>query len=109
MFSWSPMVFVGKISYGIYLFHDPVWRMIARLMHLSFEAVGTVPQEVTAIIAVWTISVGVAWLHYRFVETRFLALRKRRGDESARPGSRVALADSALPPIEIAPAPSELV
>jgi peptidoglycan/LPS O-acetylase OafA/YrhL len=107
--SWSPMVFVGKISYGIYLFHDPVWRMVANLMHLRSEAVGTVPQELIATVAVWTISVGVAWLHYRFVETRFLALRERRGDDTLRPAPSTAMVAPVVPPIEVAPAPSELV
>jgi len=106
--SCSPLVFVGKISYGIYLFHDPVWRMVAELMHLRSEAVGTVPQEVIAIVAVWAISVGVAWLHYRFVETRFLALRERHEDATARPPASTAVVDSVAPPIELAPAPSEV-
>ncbi|HUA36628.1 MAG TPA: acyltransferase [Candidatus Binataceae bacterium] len=106
--STRPLVEVGKISYGIYLFHDPVWRMVARLMHLRFEAVGTIPQEVIAIVAVWTISVGVAWLHYRLVETRFLALREPR-KESVRPAeSTLAMVNSAPAPMDVAPAPSKV-
>src|ERR1022692_3956312 len=46
--SWPPMVFVGKISYGIYLFHPPFWEALARLMGLRFGAVGSVRQELVA-------------------------------------------------------------
>ena len=106
--STSPLVAVGKISYGIYLFHDPVWRMVARLMHLRFEAVGTVPQEVIAIVAVWTISVGVAWLHYRIVETRFLALREPRKVASVRPAGKRKMISSEPVALDTAPAPSEV-
>jgi peptidoglycan/LPS O-acetylase OafA/YrhL len=107
--SWPAMVFVGKISYGIYLFHDLVWRAVARLMHLRFEAIGTISQEVTAIVAVWTISVGVAWLHYRFVETKFLALRERGRDEARLPVVETAAMLPEVTTIDAAPAPSQVV
>jgi peptidoglycan/LPS O-acetylase OafA/YrhL len=75
--SWSPLVFVGRISYGIYLFHGPVWHLVARVMHLSSGAVGTLPQELAAFSIVFAATVAIAWLHYQMVEQRFLALRDR--------------------------------
>jgi peptidoglycan/LPS O-acetylase OafA/YrhL len=73
--SWKPMVFVGKISYGIYLFHDIIWNAYAHTFHLSDQAVGTLTQELTALAVVSILSVAVAALHYRFIEKRFLKLR----------------------------------
>ncbi len=75
--AWPPMVFVGKISYGIYLFHDPLWDALGRLMGLRFGQVGTLPQEITALLLVFFGSVAIAWVHFVVVEKRFLAWRDR--------------------------------
>jgi peptidoglycan/LPS O-acetylase OafA/YrhL len=75
--SWPPMVFVGKISYGIYLFHPPFWEALARLMGLRFGAVGSVRQELVALVLVFVGSIFIAWAHFQLVEKRFLALRDR--------------------------------
>jgi peptidoglycan/LPS O-acetylase OafA/YrhL len=112
LLSAAPLVFVGRVSYGIYLFHDMIWRGVARVMNLRFEAVGTTKQEITAIVLVWTISVAVAWLHYRLVETRFLALRDRsrevrRPDQAPAAEPVVAAEMVTTAALDPAPAPSE--
>jgi len=91
MLSWAPLVRVGGVSYGVYLFHDPIWRVVARFMNLRDGANGTVTQELAALIVVWTLSVGVAWLHYRYVEARFLALRGPRNAKPARAAEPVSV------------------
>jgi peptidoglycan/LPS O-acetylase OafA/YrhL len=71
------IVFVGKISYGIYLFHEIIWSAYARSFHLSNEFIGTLPEEVTALVVVTILSVMAAALHYRIIERRFFNLRDR--------------------------------
>ncbi len=75
--AWPPMVFVGKISYGIYLFHDPLWNALARAMGLRFGEAGTLPQEIAALLLTFFGSVALAWVHFVVVEKRFLAWRDR--------------------------------
>jgi peptidoglycan/LPS O-acetylase OafA/YrhL len=74
---WRPMVFVGRISYGIYLFHDPLWNALARVMGLGSGRVGTLPQEIVALLVTFFGSVALAWAHFVIVEKRFLAWRAR--------------------------------
>ncbi len=79
---------MGRISYGIYLFHEPVWHLIARMMHLSSRAIGTLPKEFAALSLVFAGTVAVAWLHYQIVEQRFLALRDRFAFDRTHRGER---------------------
>ena len=81
------IVFVGKISYGIYLFHEIIWSAYARTFHLSDGTIGTLPQEATALVVVTILSVTAAALHYRIVEKRFFNLRDRL-ERSPRSTSR---------------------
>jgi peptidoglycan/LPS O-acetylase OafA/YrhL len=66
--SWAPMVFIGKISYSLYLWHWPVYVFahyrLARELTLA---------ETVLLIAV---SVALAVLSWRYVEQPF---RKRNG------------------------------
>jgi peptidoglycan/LPS O-acetylase OafA/YrhL len=75
--SCRPLVFIGKISYGIYLFHMLVWHLVGH----SLPEIGSLSSGYTnlgAVLLVLCGSVIVAWLHYNMVERRFLALRGRR-------------------------------
>jgi peptidoglycan/LPS O-acetylase OafA/YrhL len=66
-----PLVFLGRISYGLYLYHWPVFLWLDRSRtHLDGWA------HIGAQVAV---SIGLAWLSYRFVE-----LPVRRGWPSGR-------------------------
>lgn len=59
--SWRPMVFVGLISYSVYLWHQPLiayYRLAS-----EFE-----PQPYV-LAAVSLLSIPLAWLSWRFVET----------------------------------------
>ncbi len=95
--SWPPMVFIGKISYGIYLFHEPFWMALARVMGLRFEAVGTLPQEIVAVTLVFAASIALAWGHFEIVEKRFLALRDRLDSKrKADPATSVAASERGI-------------
>ena len=58
VFSWSPLVYLGLISYPLYLWHWPV-------LSLSRWTVGISPS--TAPLQLLTMS-GLAWATYRYVE-----------------------------------------
>lgn len=62
-----PVRFLGLISYSVYLFHLPVLRVVAR----SDLGVAGPAQLVVAA----GVTVGVAWLSYRFVERPWLSRR----------------------------------
>lgn len=65
--AWSPLRYVGKISYGLYLYHYPILTLGHKWLH---GIVGT-----TALLALAFIA---AALSYEFVETPILKLRRRR-------------------------------
>ena len=69
--------FMGKYSYGIYVFHYSIGSALTPLRgildaHLHVKALGVL---LTALIA-GAASVGVAWLSYRFYEAPFLRLKR---------------------------------
>jgi peptidoglycan/LPS O-acetylase OafA/YrhL len=78
--SWRPLVFIGKISYGVYLFHMLVWHLVAHGLHKFSGPLITGPQNFAAVVLVLGGSVVVAWLHYNMVERHFLALRSQPRD-----------------------------
>ncbi len=69
------LVFVGKISYGIYIFQTAMIFLAAKLLHTP-----TRPTTVAGGLALLTLTVildvSFAWAHYVFIEARFLGLRK---------------------------------
>lgn len=65
----GPMVFLGRISYGLYLYHLPVYYMVEKVIpdatlvvRMSFKVV---------------ISIGLATASYYLIERRFLRLKDR--------------------------------
>ncbi len=64
-----PMVFVGKISYGLYLFHLPIYYMIEKVMPDA-------PLVVRLVTKVG-VSIGVASASFFWFERRFLRLKAR--------------------------------
>jgi peptidoglycan/LPS O-acetylase OafA/YrhL len=76
---WEPLVYLGKISYGIYMYHmiaDYAVRQAFTMSHLDGK-------ENLALVllygaAVLGIAVVIAHLSYRYVESYFLALGRHR-------------------------------
>jgi peptidoglycan/LPS O-acetylase OafA/YrhL len=58
-----PLVFVGLISYSAYLWHQP---LLAFARHRSL-----VPPSLAELLLVAAVSLGVAWLSWRYVERPF--------------------------------------
>ena len=79
----KPLIYLGKISYGLYVFHllclDFAWKLgmqgVARLGELgsSSAAVRLVLIEITAM----ALSIGLASLSYRYLERPFLRAKER--------------------------------
>ena len=70
---WGPLAGLGKISYGIYVLHWP-------LLVLFNASVRYRPMTLRGALmcGAWmTLVAGVAWVSWRFYESRFLALKDR--------------------------------
>jgi peptidoglycan/LPS O-acetylase OafA/YrhL len=77
LLSTRPLVGMGRISYGIYLFHAPL--LVALEAKLGFYADYLESRRYLMVLgALSLLSVTLAALHYRLVERRFLAMRKPR-------------------------------
>lgn len=71
--AWRPMVAIGRMSYGLYLWHSPVgWFTDAR--HYDWVPVMSRPVQFVVRVALTFL---IAWLSYRFVETPLLRLKDR--------------------------------
>ncbi|MBI5264068.1 MAG: acyltransferase [Bradyrhizobium sp.] len=72
LLSWRPIVFIGLISYSLYLWHWPF---------IVFERTDAVfslgPAGLTKVVLV-AISIGVAYLSWKYIETPFRAMAKTR-------------------------------
>ena len=73
--AWRPMVFVGKISYGLYLIHLPVFYIVEKL----------IPTAALPVRLGWklAISLSLATASYYLIERRFLRLKGRFEGNSA--------------------------
>lgn len=65
--SWPPLVYLGAISYSIYLWHYPIARVLRNQV-----------DPVTMIVIVTVASVAIAALSYEYVEKPLMALRRRQ-------------------------------
>lgn len=68
------MSFLGKISYGIYVYHPLVIALLGIALTKSARALPSVP---AALVCVAGITVLVSWLSYRFIERPFLQRKAR--------------------------------
>ncbi len=81
--SWRPLVWIGRRSYGIYVFNPPILAML----HLWYTRDGDRLVPVATVL-----TMVVAGLSYRFYESPFLRLKDRFGRP---PDRRVAASDAA--------------
>lgn len=82
LFSWKPIVYLGTISYSLYLFHYPVIYWLKGMLNLNYA--GTYGWW--AIMFTVPIVIGAAG--YALVEAPFLALRERlRSDDHSSASS----------------------
>jgi peptidoglycan/LPS O-acetylase OafA/YrhL len=78
LFKNNPLVYFGKISYGIYLLHPFVSYLLRILYARSVLFSGAVRQAPSLyFILLLSLSILAAHLSYRFYERRFLKLKER--------------------------------
>ena len=75
--SWTnPLRYLGKISYGMYVFHYTIWiglaAVVTRELHLSLRTV--MPELYVLVLAV---TVALSACSYRYFERPFLRLKER--------------------------------
>jgi len=68
--SWGPLVWLGKISYGMYLFHPLIWSCIARLTFARSYQYGVGPLLMLFVLT-WFCTVAFSKTHHYLVEKRF--------------------------------------
>lgn len=73
-FTWRPLVALGRISYGVYLWHLPVMVILGAEYGARGVAVGVLASAV---------AIAIAALSYRLVEQPLLAMRRRRQEVRA--------------------------
>lgn len=74
--TWRPLVWLGTISYGVYLWHYPVERLIGPI-----AARGSPVQALLVLITGIFISIGLAVISERWVERRFRVRRRTAAGE----------------------------
>jgi peptidoglycan/LPS O-acetylase OafA/YrhL len=77
----KPLVWLGKRSYGVYVYHVPVIWAIAHQVHFPAGTVGMVLALLTKIAATFALS----WASYRWIESPALGLKYKLRKVTAPP------------------------
>jgi len=75
--SWRPLVRLGQISYGFYVFHDIGHPLIRDFVERQFLGGSQVLRDAMTALIAFGIALGLAVLSFRYLETPFLRLKDR--------------------------------
>jgi peptidoglycan/LPS O-acetylase OafA/YrhL len=92
---FRPLAFIGTISYGMYLLNS----LSLHVVQAALSRVGLL-HPVLAFPLGLGLTVGVAYLSFRYFETPFLELKKKRFSPMAKGQSGPQTSSSAAPPTE---------
>ncbi len=82
--SWPPLVALGRVSYGVYLFHVGIAWVVLRMLEQAGWPGSALGRFTIAAAAVFALAWAAAELHYRWVERWFLARRAAADGRRAR-------------------------
>jgi len=78
--NFTPLVFLGRISYGAYLSHVP----LLGVYYYYLQPINAFSIRGFAIFVIWFANViFISWLSFRFIELPFLRIKNRLGGERA--------------------------
>jgi peptidoglycan/LPS O-acetylase OafA/YrhL len=82
----KPFLYLGKISYGLYVYHV-LWLGLARdlLLRLAGTRMSAIEFQLTAMAIALPATIVTAMISYRYLETPFLKLKKRFTVVASRP------------------------
>jgi len=86
--AWAPLAWVGRVSYGGYLFHALVLWAFGQLLGLNFKAL-PVPERLLAFAAAWAITVVLASLSFRYFELPLARRWRKTGEARTTTGATV--------------------
>jgi peptidoglycan/LPS O-acetylase OafA/YrhL len=79
--------FLGKISYGLYVYHMPLICLLAYLMS-GLSLPNSLPVQIGMFLLVYLVTVSVAALSYRYFESKFIHIKERFSRVLSRASSR---------------------
>jgi peptidoglycan/LPS O-acetylase OafA/YrhL len=91
VFAWSPLQWIGRRSYGIYLYHFPLAAAFVEGRHRPGM------QDAVAVTVCVAVSVLLAAASYRWIETPFLRRKHRLGTVAAPVAALQPVRAGALP------------
>ena len=78
IFSVPAIVFMGEISYGVYLLHPITRAILRRVFHAEGESAGHSYQALVLFLINMVVVSVLAWLSFRFYETPILRLSREK-------------------------------
>tara|TARA_B100000674_G_scaffold86943_1_gene60240 strand:- start:13287 stop:14453 length:1167 start_codon:yes stop_codon:yes gene_type:complete len=73
--SWSPLVYLGEISFGVYLYHQPLMIRAVQAGGFKFAGIQILPDN---LLAISSLTIIIACLSYLFLERPLSVFIKRK-------------------------------
>ena len=75
--SWRPLAYVGRISYGVYLYHMAAHYLTWEVLLPGIDHWNRWPKFAARMLTTTALSLAIASLSYHLIERRFLAWKSR--------------------------------
>ena len=77
IFCWKPLMYLGKISFGLYIFHWPVYILMKPFLNNWISANFNINPDLATSLILSLIVVIISILSFTFFEAKFLNLKKQ--------------------------------